>query len=85
MEETTINLKRPASLTKASSNPPSPKYDSSQENNVTLKPPKKVLIIESKSDSKKSPSITETRPRSANSRNRFSEHLHSHLGTIKHY
>jgi len=38
-KEKTVNLKRPVSLTATSSNPPSPKYDSSQENNISNKPP----------------------------------------------
>jgi len=75
-------LKRPASMTTIPSNPPSPRYDSSQENNIIIKPPKKVLKVENKTDPNH-PSPTENRSRS-NPRNRFSEHLDSHLESIKH-
>ncbi len=75
-------LKRSASTTTTPSNPPSPRYDSSQENNIPTKPPKKFLIVENKTDPNQ-PSPSENRSRS-NSRNRFSEHLDSHLEPIKH-
>jgi len=80
--DTNTNLKRPTSLTTASSNPPSPMYNSNQENNTSFKPPKKVLIVEDKTDVNL-PSSTENRSRS-NSINRFSNHLDSHLELIKH-
>jgi hypothetical protein len=75
-------LKRPASMTTTPSNPTSPRYDSSQEINTTIKPPKKVLLVENKIDPNH-PSPSENRSRS-NSRNRFSENLDSHLESIKH-
>jgi len=64
---TNTNLKRPASLTTASSNTPSPSYNSSQENNTSFKPPKKVLLVEDKTDVNL-PSTIENRS-SSNSRN----------------
>jgi len=75
-------LKRPASMTTTPSNPTSPRYDSSQEINTTIKPPKKVLLVENKIDPNH-PNPSENRSRS-NSRNRFSENLDSHLESIKH-
>jgi hypothetical protein len=83
IEERTLNLKRPASFTSTPSNPPSPRNDSSQDNIATLKPPKKVLIVENKSDSNQPTNTPENRSRST-SRNRFSKHLDTHLKPIKH-
>lgn len=79
--DTNTTLKRSASLTTASSNPPIPTYNSSQENNISFKPPKKVRIVEDKTVVNQL-STTEIQSRS-NSRNRFSEHLDSHLEPIK--
>lgn len=82
LEEAINILKRLASTTTTPSNPTSPHYDSSQETNTTIKPPKKILLVENKIDPKH-PSPSENRSRS-NSRNRFSDNLDSHLESIKH-